>query len=86
MLDCKFDRINCLVEPKIGIHSFRLTHIKKDRQNGKHRKGRVFIEGAELDWQITNGRDSKAVRSRFTTQRKIAEFLSYKRILFVCRE
>ena len=22
--------------------------LKKDRQNGEHRKGRVFIEGAEL--------------------------------------
>ena len=27
--------------------AFRLTPIKKDRQNGEHRKGRVFI-GAEL--------------------------------------
>ena len=26
----------------------RLTLIKKDRQNGEHRKSRVFIEGAEL--------------------------------------
>ena len=25
----------------------RLTLIKKDCQNGEHRKGRVFIEGAE---------------------------------------
>ena len=29
------------------------------------------------DWQITNGRDSEAVCSRFTTQRKHAEFLGY---------
>ena len=28
--------------------AFRLTLIKKNRQNGGHRKGRVFIEGAEL--------------------------------------
>ena len=26
----------------------RLTLTKKDRQNGEHRKGRVFIERAEL--------------------------------------
>ena len=25
-----------------------LTLIKKDRQNGEHRKGRVYIKGAEL--------------------------------------
>ena len=29
-------------------HAFRLTLIKKDRQNGELRKGRVFIDGAEL--------------------------------------
>ena len=27
---------------------FRLILIKKDRQNGEHKKGQVFIEGAEL--------------------------------------
>ena len=27
--------------------AFRLTLIKKDRQNGGHKKGRVFIEEAE---------------------------------------
>ena len=27
---------------------FRLTLVMKDRQNGEQRKGRVFIEGAEL--------------------------------------
>ena len=32
----------------IFFEAFRLTHIKKDRQNGEHKKGRVFIEGAEL--------------------------------------
>ena len=26
------------------FEAFRLTLIKKDRQNGEHRKGRVFIE------------------------------------------
>ena len=28
--------------------AFRLTLIKNDRQNREHRKGRVFIKGAEL--------------------------------------
>ena len=32
----------------ISFEAFRLTLIKKDRQNGEHRKGRVFIAGAEL--------------------------------------
>ena len=32
----------------ISLEAFRLTLIKKDRQNGELRKGRVFIEGAEL--------------------------------------
>ena len=32
----------------ISFEAFRLTLIKKDRQNGEHRKGRVFIEAAEL--------------------------------------
>ena len=32
----------------ISFKAFRLSLIKKDRQNGEHRKGRVFIEGAEL--------------------------------------
>ena len=32
----------------ISFEAFRLTLIKKDRQNGEHRKGGVFIEGAEL--------------------------------------
>ena len=32
----------------ISFEAFRLTLIKKDRQNGEHRKGRVFIKGAEL--------------------------------------
>ena len=31
----------------ISFEAFRLTLIKKDRQNGEHRKGRVFIKGAE---------------------------------------
>ena len=26
----------------------RLTLVKKDHQNGEHRKGQVFIKGAEL--------------------------------------
>ena len=30
------------------LEAFRLTLIKKDRHNGEHRKGRVFIKGAEL--------------------------------------
>ena len=30
------------------FEAFRLTLIKKDRQNGRNRKGRVFIEGTEL--------------------------------------
>ena len=45
-----------------------------------------YLQEPSCDWQITNGRDSEAVRSRFTTQRKHAEFLGYKRNLFVCRE
>ena len=32
----------------ISFEAFRLTLIKKDRQNGEHRKGRVFIKGDEL--------------------------------------
>ena len=32
----------------ISFEAFRLTLIRKDRQNGEHRKGRVFIEGAVL--------------------------------------
>ena len=32
----------------ISFEAFRLTLIKKDRQNGEHRKGRVIIERAEL--------------------------------------
>ena len=32
----------------ISFEAFRLTLIKKDRQSGGHKKGRVFIEGAEL--------------------------------------
>ena len=35
-------------EPDALTTRLRLTLIKKDRQNGKHRKCRVFIEGAEL--------------------------------------
>ena len=32
----------------ISFEAFHLTPVKKDRQNGKHRKGRLFIEGVEL--------------------------------------
>ena len=32
----------------ISFEAFCLTLIKKDRQNGEHRKGRVFLEGAKL--------------------------------------
>ena len=32
----------------ISFEAFRLTLIKKDRQNGEHRNGQVFIEGAKL--------------------------------------
>ena len=32
----------------LPLSYFRLTQIKKDRRNGEQRKGRVFIEGAEL--------------------------------------
>ena len=32
----------------ISFEAFRLTLIKKDRQNEEHRKGRVFIKGAKL--------------------------------------
>ena len=35
-------------EPDALTEAFRLTLIKKDRQNGEHRKGRVFIKGAKL--------------------------------------
>ena len=45
-----------------------------------------YLEEPSCDWQRTNGRDIEAVRTRFTTQRRYAEFLGYKRILFVCRE
>ena len=36
----------------ISFEAFRLTLIKKDRQNGEHRKGRVFVEGASVNNQI----------------------------------
>ena len=32
----------------ISFEAFHLILIKKDRQNGEHRKSRVFIQGAEL--------------------------------------
>ena len=49
-------------------------------------KAEYLEKERSCNWQITNGRDSEAVRIRFTTQRKHPEFLGYKRILFVCRE
>ena len=43
-------------------------------------KAEYLWEEPSCDWQITNGRVSEAIRSRFTTQRKHAECLGYKRI------
>ena len=44
-------------------------------------KAEYLQKEPSCDWKRTNGRD--ATRSRFATQRKYAEFLGYKRILFV---
>ena len=43
--------------------AFHLTLIKKDRQNGEHRKGRLFIEGGELRLA-----DNQWARQRSCTQ------------------
>ena len=40
--------LDTLVSEPDALTTFRLTLIKKDRQNVELRKGRVFIEGAEL--------------------------------------
>ena len=45
-------------------------------------KAEYLYTEPSCDWQRTNGRDSEAVHSKFTTQRRHAEFLGYKRILF----
>ena len=49
-------------------------------------KAEYLHKEQSCDWQRTNERDSEAVRSRFTTQRRHAEVLGYKRILFVFGE
>ena len=45
-------------------------------------KVEYLLKELSCDWQKTKGRDSEAVRSRFTTQRKHAEFLGYKQNSF----
>ena len=41
-------KLESLVSEPDALTTFRLTLIKKNRQNAEHRKGRVFIERAEL--------------------------------------
>ena len=51
-------------EPDALTKAFRLTLIKKDRKNGEHRKGRVFIEGAELCWLSANHSSAPSINTR----------------------
>ena len=47
-LNDKFYKIPLELLIIISFKAFHLTLIKKDRQNGEHKKRQVFIEGAEL--------------------------------------
>ena len=42
------DALTTRPPPCASFEAIRLKVIKKDRQNGEHRKGREFIKGAEL--------------------------------------
>ena len=72
---------NCL-EWSVHFPQSFLSDTDQEGSSEWRAQKRLNICRRSCDWQITNGHDSKAVCSRFTTQQKHAEFLGYKRILF----